>query len=93
MSANVSTLPVGPALPSTAEALLSFRKRPANASLNDLVEQIHVALWPSQEYQDLWDAIFDEQAVNGSMSIDDVMAASMVREYAKEHRDENGFSS
>lgn len=80
-----------PALPATSAALLTFRKAPPKASLNDLVEQIHLRLWDEDGYQAYWLAVYNDQAVEGSLVADTHEAARMVRDFARDHIDDNGF--
>ena len=71
-------------LPATREDLLA-RKTMRNMTLNDYVDQIHVALWGNDdypEYQKFLDAVYDEDAVEGSLSIDNAKAAEIIRTYA-----------
>lgn len=57
-------------------------------SLNDLVEQAHLSLYhTSQDYRAFLYAVYDEQAVEGSLSADNVMAAEKLRDFAREHDD------
>ena len=59
-------------------------------NLNDNVEKIHIALLKhddpkqSEKYIRLLDAVSDGEAVEGSLAIDNAMAAQMIRDYAKE---------
>jgi transcriptional regulator of acetoin/glycerol metabolism len=43
------------------------------------VEAIHLSLWEVPEYQRLLDAVTSEDAVEGSLTIDDAKAAEMIR--------------
>lgn len=55
-------------------------------TLNDHVEDVHCALLASDEdgdrYRSLLDAVYDEDAVEGSLSVDTTLAAQMIRNYA-----------
>jgi hypothetical protein len=55
-------------------------------TLNDYVEDVHRALLVNDEdgerYRSLLDAVYDEDAVEGSLSIDNALAAQMIRTYA-----------
>jgi hypothetical protein len=55
-------------------------------TLNDHVEDVHCALLTSDDdgerYRALLDAVYDEDAVEGSLSIDNALAAQMIRNYA-----------
>ena len=69
-------------LPQTVEELLAQRKPMVGRTLNDYVEDIHVKLWPNPTYQKLLDAVYDEDAVEGSLTADNLEAAGMIREFA-----------
>ncbi len=69
-------------LPQTVEELLAQRKPMVGRTLNDYVEDIHVKLWPNANYQKLLDAVYDEDAVEGSLTADNLEAAGMIREFA-----------
>jgi len=55
-------------------------------TLNDFVEDVHCSLLASDDdgerYRALLDAVYDEDAVEGSLSIDNALAAQMIRNYA-----------
>lgn len=53
-------------------------------TLNDHVEDIHLSLVESGNYRGFLKAIYDEQAVEGSLGADNIMAAQMIREKARE---------
>jgi hypothetical protein len=57
---------------------------PKDPTLNDLVDDIHHLLVRDERYRAFLHAVYDEQAVEGSLAVDDVMAAEMIREKAKE---------
>jgi hypothetical protein len=59
------------------------RKIKTDRTLNDLVEEIHRDLVPNDKYLALLRAVHDEQAVEGSLSADNLMAAHMIREAAE----------
>ena len=71
-------------LPATVEDMIARRNTTPNRTLNDYVDDIHKALWSrySAEYRALLDAVYDEDAVEGSLSIDNAKAAEMIRDYA-----------
>jgi hypothetical protein len=48
-----------------------------------MVEECHIALVEDQKYLAYLDAVYDEQAIEGSLSADNIMAAQMIRERAK----------
>ena len=53
-------------------------------SFNDLVEQVHLALVEDTEYLRLLYAVWDSQAVEGSLAADNFAAAGRIRDKAKE---------
>jgi hypothetical protein len=59
------------------------RQLKSERSLNDLVEDIHRSLCEDDHYLAYLKAIYDEQAVEGSLGADNIMAATMIRERAK----------
>jgi len=73
-------------LPATVEDMLARRPLAANRTLNDYVDDIHKALWGAADeaYRELLDAVYDEDAVEGSLSIDNAKAAELIRDYAKD---------
>lgn len=84
--ANTSVLRQAAPLPATREELLS-RKTMKVASLNDRVDFIHQDLWDDPNYQRYLYACWDSQAVEGSLSADNLMAAMMIRDYARKNSD------
>jgi hypothetical protein len=69
-------------LPATVADMLA-RKSPTLQSLNDHVDAVHVKLFATNErYQTLLDAVHDEEAQEGSLSADNIMASMMIREFA-----------
>lgn len=79
---NTSLKPVPQPLPATTEAFLAHRKMREKRTVNDRVEDVHLRLINNETYRDLLFAIFDEQAIEASMEIDDVLAAKMIRDDA-----------
>jgi hypothetical protein len=79
------THPLPPPLPQTLEDWVLYVK--AERSLNDLVHDIHKLLLADEtlnaQYKGYLYATYDEQAVEGSLSADNTMAAQMIRERAK----------
>jgi len=76
--------PAAPPLPATRADLLAGYKLKRKRSINDLVEEIIVKLWDhDEEFMKYVDAIYDEEAVEGSLEDDDTMAAQIIRNYAK----------
>lgn len=72
------------ALPTTVSGLLDLRKTKNKQTLNDQIEVVHMDLWTKEEYRILLDAVYVEQAVEGSLIADDFLAATMIRKHAKE---------
>lgn len=77
--ANLKPLP--DQLPSKLEDW--HRKLKAERTLNDQVEDIHRMLCEEKDYLAYLYAIYDEQAVEGSLSADNIMAATMIRDRSK----------
>jgi hypothetical protein len=74
-------------LPSTREELLARKTMTSRLTLNDYVDQIHIVLWEKgTPYYKLLDAVYDEDAVEGSLAIDNSKAAEMIRAYAEENK-------
>jgi|SRR6185312_640774 len=71
-----------PALPATTSDLLGQRKFEMKRTLNDHVETIHLKLYENEDYQRLLDAVYDEDAVEGSLAADNLLAAKMIRDFA-----------
>jgi hypothetical protein len=70
-----------PALPTTLEDWISHLKK--SPSINDLVEDIHkmlIAGDSAKDYIAFLSAVYDEQAVEGSLAADNIEAARMIRE-------------
>ena len=70
-------------LPKTTGELLARRTIKLQRTLNDHIDDIHVILWTNPRYQELLDAVYDEDATEGSLAIDNFLAASMIRDYAR----------
>lgn len=74
-----------PALPERIEEWQRFLKQ--ERTLNDLVEDMHRILVSDEEdgpaYRALLRAVYDEQAVEGSLSADNTFAADMIRKKAR----------
>lgn len=85
MNESSSLKPVPPALPESSNEYLAFRKLKEDRDLNDLVEEIHLKLIDDQRYRRFRYAIYDEQAIEGSLAMDNAEAAQMVRDYAKKN--------
>jgi hypothetical protein len=59
------------------------RANKSSLTLNDHVEAIHQSLWDtSDEYRAFLEAVWDSDAVEGSLAIDNTMAAMLIREKA-----------
>jgi DNA replicative helicase MCM subunit Mcm2 (Cdc46/Mcm family) len=72
--------------PRTQSQMLALRRIKARKSINDLFEDAYLVMIETDDiYIRLLDAIYDSQAVEGSLSIDNVKAAERVRNYAIEH--------
>jgi len=81
---TVSALrPLPPALPETVDGFLAHRKLKAKRTLNDQVEDAYLALVQNEKFQAFIFAVYDEQAVEGSLAADNIMAAEMIRDKAK----------
>ena len=71
-------------LPTTTQDLLAQRRLKAKRTINDLVEDVVIKLWENDTFMKLIDAVYDSDTVEGSMDIDDTLAAMMIRDAAKE---------
>lgn len=71
-----------PALPAKIEEW--HRSLKQERTLNDLVEDSHRILVEDDDYRAFLRAVYDEQAVEGSLSADNHMAAQRIRDKAKE---------
>ena len=47
-----------------------------------MVEEIHLMLYEDDDYQRFLYAVYDEQAIEGSLAADNIMAAGMIRDKA-----------
>jgi hypothetical protein len=70
-------------LPSNVEDFRDRRALAASRTLNDIVEEIALTLYRTEKFRKYIDAVYDEQAAEGSLAADNVMAAMMIREEAK----------
>ena len=68
-----------PDLPVTVNELLKHRLLTPARSLNDTVEEVVVALYEHDDFRAFINAVYDEQAVEGSLAADNIMAAEMIR--------------
>ena len=81
---TVSALrPLPPALPETVDGFIAHRKLKAKRTLNDHVEDAYLRLVENEKFQAFIFAVYDEQAVEGSLAADNIMAAEMIRDKAK----------
>jgi hypothetical protein len=68
-------------LPTILERKIKF-----GPTLNDHVERIHVALYAkSDEYRKFLSAVYDDDAVEGSLRADNLELARLIRDYAAEN--------
>jgi hypothetical protein len=74
-------------LPTTVTEWYDARKGSINRTDNDRVEELHLKLVGIEQYQRFLDAYDDAEAVEGSMAIDNVFAAQMIRNKAIEAGD------
>jgi hypothetical protein len=62
---------------------MAHRKVKTMRTLNDQIEEIHLKLYETNpKYKDLLEAVWDSDAVEGSLSIDNTLAAQMLRQQA-----------
>lgn len=73
--------PSPPPLPATQQELLSGKLLKVGRNLNDEVDDVHVTLWAKPEYRALHDAVYDEEAIEGSLMADNLEAAGMMRAF------------
>jgi hypothetical protein len=70
-------------LPATVREFMSLRKSKSLRTLNDQIEELHLTLYEKDEhYKAFLEAVWDSDAVEGSLAIDNVMAAKLIREHA-----------
>jgi hypothetical protein len=74
-------------LPSTVQDLQAMRKVFHQPTLNDRVDTIFVHLWENEQFRRLLDGVYDSDTVEGSRSADDIFAAVMIRDAAKQRGD------
>ena len=84
-NSNNALRPAAPPLPPTRQALEKERLTLVKRTINDEVDDIHVALWEDPEYQRLLHAIWPSETVEGGFGEDDSEAARMIRKYAAEN--------
>jgi hypothetical protein len=79
------TLPAASPYPvSTRSELLAIERQTHKKTIIDHVQEIHELLIEDQEYQKYLKAIFNSQAVEGSVRDDRAVAAQMIRAKARE---------
>jgi hypothetical protein len=77
---NAVDKPLPPPLPDTVREFMAHRKNDSKRTLNDQVEEIHLSLYETNDkYTEFLYAVYDEQAVEGSLAADNIMAAEIVR--------------
>jgi len=87
------TKPLPAPLPATGEDWDALRDHKISLTLNDKVEVIHNRLRENDKYARYLYAVYDEQAEEGSLSADNVMAALMIRQAAKKENGEEEVAS
>ena len=78
-----------PDLPATAAAFAACRKSKAGRTFNDRIEDqlLDLINGGNVEFLALLNAVHNEDAVEGSISADNFMAAKMIRDHASEDGD------
>lgn len=84
---SIAAKPRPPELPAVIEDWHRFLK--TERTINDEVEDIHRMLVKEPQYRAYLWATWDEQAVEGSLSADNTMAAQMIRDKAKALADDH----
>lgn len=79
----MNSLPLPPRLPETVTDFREHRKLKSDRTLNDMVEELHLLLYEDDTYHRFLYAVYDEQAVEGSLSADNIMASELIRERAE----------
>ncbi len=73
-------------LPRTRVEFEKRRSVQPRLTLNDHINAIHSELWEQDEnYMEYLDAVYDSEAVEGSLAADNIKAAEVIREYAKDN--------
>lgn len=81
---NIVRRPPPPPLPATVEELINDRKVAVERTLNDYVEEAYLHLYATNEdFKNYLYAVYDEQAVEGSLAMDNGEAVTILRDYAK----------
>jgi hypothetical protein len=82
MNVHAALRPSPPKLPDTVSGALSHRRLKQRPTLNDEIESLMLSAWEDEQFQSYLDAVYDEQAVEGSLSIDNAKAAELLRDKA-----------
>jgi len=78
--------PDPPPLPKTVQELEAGRVFENERNLNDYVEDAVLDLYAKDKrFVEFLYAVYDEQAVEGSLAIDNAEAATLIREWGKKH--------
>jgi hypothetical protein len=77
MQTNGKLYPLPPPRPKSVEKYKEQRK--GHRSFHDIVEEIHLMVYECEEYGVLFDAVWDQHAVNGSLTADMYAAAFMLK--------------
>jgi hypothetical protein len=88
---NTSQLKPSP-LPATVEDMLARKTMKGGPSLNDDIDRIHKILWVDDDYRRFLEGVFDEDTVEGSCAADNFEAATMIRNFTKDHAEFNYIS-
>lgn len=73
-----------PPLPATVVDFMKQRKVMTTRTLNDQVEELHLRLYESNEtYKRYLDAVWDEDAVEGSLACDNTLASEIIRDLSQ----------
>lgn len=72
-----------PPVPATREEMRAGRKVQVQ-DINNEVDVLHDQKWDDEDYRQLFNAVYNEDAVEGSLIADDFAAATMIRDYARE---------
>ena len=83
MSTEISVKPLPPQLPASVVDLMAKRRNRDFRTLNDEVEAIYLYLYDNPEFKAFLYAVYDEQAVEGSLAADNIECARMIRQTAK----------
>ena len=71
-------------LPETRAELEAQRKSMRDRTINDYVEDVHLELWDNPFYRKALNAVTDASAMEGSVTADNFVAATMIRARANE---------